>query len=69
MAEVPKLMRRTKGVFGAVLATPGISSSSIAFSSIESELVEMLPRRILKVAGLVGEVPERPMVVTDSRRL
>jgi hypothetical protein len=69
MAEVPKLMRRTKGVFGAVLAAPGMSSSSMAFSSIESELVDMLPRRILKVGGFVGDVPERPMVVTDRRRL
>lgn len=68
MAAVPKLIRRTKGVFGAVLAEAGTSSSSIAFSSMESELVDMLPRRILKVGGLVGDVPERPMVVTDKRR-
>lgn len=68
MAEAPKLIRRTKGVFGAVLAEPGTSSSSIAFSSIESELVDMLPRRMLKVGGLVGDVPERPIVVTDNRR-
>lgn len=34
---------------------------------MESELVDMLPRRILKLGGLVGEVPERPIVVTDSR--
>lgn len=69
MAEAPKLMRRTNGVFGAVLAAPGMSSSSIAFSSIESELVDMLPRRMLNDGGLVGDVPERPMVVTDNRRL
>lgn len=70
MAEAPKLILRTKGVFGAVLAAPGMSSSSIALSSMESELlVDMLPRRMLKLGGLVGDVPERPIVVTDNRRL
>lgn len=69
MAGAPKLMRRTKGVVGAVLVLPaGRSSSSTALSSMESELVERLPRRMLKAAGLVGEVPERPIVVTDRRR-
>lgn len=70
VAVPPKLMRRAKGVLGAVLALPGInSSSSTADSSIESELelVETLSRRI-KVAGLVGELPERPMVLTERRR-
>ena len=63
--EAPKLMRRTKGVPGPLLACP--SSSSIALSSME-ELVDMLPRRMPKVAGVVGEVPDRPMVVTERRR-
>lgn len=44
MAWAPKLIRRTKGVVGAVRDMA--SSSSTAFSSMESELlVEMLPRR------------------------
>jgi len=67
MFEVPKLIRRTNGVVGAVLEY--MSSSSMAFSSIESELLEfvdMLPRRMKEV--LVGEVPERPSVVTERRR-
>lgn len=66
MLEVPKLIRRTKGVLGTVLEY--MSSSSIALSSIESELLElvdMLPRRMKDV--FVGEVPERPRVVTDRR--
>lgn len=62
--EAPKLTRRTKGVVGAVLERP--SSSSMALSSMD-EFVEMLPRR-MKVAGVVGEVPDRPMVVTERRR-
>ena len=70
MADVPKLMRRVKGVLGAVLALPdAMSSSSMALSSIESELVDMLSRRMPKAAGLVGEVPDKPIVLTDSRRL
>lgn len=70
MADAPKLMRRTKGVAGAVLALPGgMSSSSTALSSMESELVDMLSRRMPNAAGLVGEVPDRPMVVTERRRL
>jgi hypothetical protein len=40
----------------------------MAFSLIESELVEMLPRR-MKEAVSEGEVPESPMVVIDKRRL
>ena len=67
MAWAPKLMRLENGVFGAPRA---LSSSSIAFSSIESELlVDMLPRRRPIEEALVGEVPERPRpVVTERRR-
>jgi hypothetical protein len=70
MALAPKLMRRTKGVVGAVREE--LSSSSIAFSSMESELlVEILPRRI-PPNGPVAEAgpgpPERPRVVTERRR-
>jgi len=68
-AEPPKLMRRVKGVVGAVLAPA--SSSSIAFSSIESELLElvdMLPRRIPSEAAPLCEAPDNPSVVTDRRR-
>lgn len=68
MAGAPKLMRRVKGVTGAVRL---LSSSSMAFSSIESEFVEMLPRRKPLKAPLlvVGEVPARPMpvVAMESR--
>lgn len=60
----PKLMRRAKGGMGAVRAP---SSSSIAFSSSESELVERLARR-RRAEGVVGEVPDRPMVVTETLR-
>ena len=60
----PKLMRRAKGVVGAVRAK---SSSSTAFSSIESELVDMLARRRKEAEG-VGEVPESPSVVMESLR-
>lgn len=69
-AEAPKLMRRVKGVLGAVLALAGTkSSSSTADSSMEPELelVETLSRRI-KLAWLVGELPERPRVLTERRR-
>lgn len=65
----PKLMCRAKGVVGAVLGPPNMaSSSSMAFSLMESELVDMLPRRMKEVVS-VGEVPESPMVVIDKRRL
>lgn len=54
-------------MFGMVLA---VSSSSTAFSSIESEVVvDTLPRRSPNwdvVDG--GELPESPKVVIDSRR-
>lgn len=60
----PKLMRREKGMMGAVRLP---SSSSMAFSSIESELVERLARR-RSAEGVVGEVPDKPIVVTESRR-
>ncbi len=62
-------MRRVKGVVGTVRAPGPDSSSSMAFSSMESELfVDMLDRRIPNVVGLVGDVPDKPIVVTDSRR-
>jgi hypothetical protein len=61
--EPPKLIRRENGVTGAVRV---LSSSSMAFSSIESEFVDRLPRR--KRAEVVGEVPESPIVVTESLR-
>jgi hypothetical protein len=63
-------MRRAKGVVGT-LRTAGPSSSSIAFSSIESEpAVETLPRRPPNVNGVlcVGEVPDKPRVEIDIRR-
>lgn len=59
----PKLMRRVKGVVGAVRAW---SSSSIAFSSVDS-LVERLARR-RNDEGVVGDVPDRPNVETESLR-
>jgi hypothetical protein len=68
MAWVPKLMRRVKGVVGAVRAEAD-SSSSIAFSSIESELVDTLLRRRLKgVLTVLGDVPDSPMVDIERRR-
>lgn len=70
MAFAPKLMRRTKGVVGAVRDEG--SSSSMAFSSIESELlVEMLPRRSppnAPAAEVGPGPPDRPSVVTERRR-
>lgn len=54
---------------GAVLALPGTkSSSSTADSSREPalELVETLSRRTK--AAFVGELPERPTVLTERRR-
>ena len=68
MLAGPKLIRRTNGVLGAVLEY--MSSSSIALSSMESELFELvdtLPRRT-KEDVFVGELPERPRVVTERRR-
>lgn len=59
----PKLMRRVKGVVGAVRA---LSSSSMAFSSVDS-LVERLARR-RNDEGVVGDVPDRPKVETESLR-
>lgn len=69
MAWAPKLMRLVNGVFGAVRAPP-MSSSSTAFSSIESGLllVDTLDRRKPKGGGLVGDVPDRPKVEMDRRR-
>lgn len=67
IACAPKLIRRVKGVVGAVREV--VSSSSIAFSSIESELlVEMLPLRRVKGAAVAGDDPERPRVEMESRR-
>ena len=60
----PKLMRRVKGVVGAVRTT---SSSSTALSSIESALVDRLARR-RKEDCAVGEVPDRPSVLIESLR-
>lgn len=59
----PKLMRRLNGVVGAVRT----SSSSTAFSSIESELVDRLARR-MNEAEAVGDVPDKPRVVMERRR-
>lgn len=44
-----------------------LSSSSMALSSIESELVERLARR-RNETGVVGDVPDKPKVVTESLR-
>lgn len=65
----PNDMRLAKGVVGAL--RPGLSSSSIALSSIESERsVETLPLRPPNANGAacVGEVPERPSVEIDILR-
>lgn len=66
-AAAPKLIRRWKGVTGAVREVMGESSSSIAFSS-KSELVDVLARRARPVA-LVGEAPLIPRVVVDKDSL
>lgn len=51
---------------GAVRA---MSSSSTALSSIESEFVERLARRINEAeAEALGDVPDRPRVVIESLR-
>jgi hypothetical protein len=60
----PMLMRRVKGVVGAVRA----SSSSTAFSSIESEFVDKLALRMNEAEALFGDVPDRPRVVMESLR-
>lgn len=67
--EAPRLMRRWKGLTGTARAAEAGSSSSMAFSSSESELVDRLARRA-KEALLVGEVPDSPreVVVSDSLR-
>jgi hypothetical protein len=65
-AEPPKLTRLAKGVVGAVLVLG--SSSSTALSSIESEFVDMLPRRMPNWVGWVEEEPDKPRVLTDKRR-
>jgi len=68
-ACAPNDMRRANGVVGLLRAGP--SSSSMAFSSKESEpAVDTLPRRPPKVKGVdwVGEVPDKPRVEIDMRR-
>ena len=66
-AWVPNDMRRANGVLGLLRAGP--SSSSIAFSSIESEpAVEILLRRAPIGSCCVGDVPDRPRVEMDMRR-
>jgi len=68
-ACAPNDIRRAKGVVGAL--RPGPSSSSMAFSSMESEpAVETLPRRPPNVNGVdwVGDVPDKPSVEIDMRR-
>lgn len=67
MPGPPMLMRRANGVVGTVLAPGTASSSSMALPSTESELVEMLPRRMPK-DGLLAAPPDRPRVLTDRRR-
>lgn len=68
MAWAPKLMRRAKGVVGAVRALDGPSSSSIAFSSTESELlVDKLARRRPNGVWVVGDEPDNPKVEIESR--
>jgi hypothetical protein len=70
-ACAPNDIRRAKGVVGALRPGPGPSSSSIAFSSMESEpAVETLPRRPPNVKGVdwVGDVPDKPSVEIDMRR-
>jgi hypothetical protein len=65
-AWAPNDIRRVKGVAG--LLREGPSSSSMAFSSIESEpAVETLPRRALRGKVVVGEAPDRPRVDMDMR--
>jgi len=62
-------MRRAYGVVGWL--GPGLSSSSIADSSIELEpAVETLPRRPTGVKGVdrEGDVPDKPRVEIDMRR-
>lgn len=61
-------MRRANGVVGA--ERPTMSSSSIALSSMASELaVETLPRLPNgKGAPCVGDVPDKPSVEMDIRR-
>lgn len=66
-AAAPKLIRRWKGVTGAVREAVGESSSSIALSS-KSELVDVLARRARPVA-LFGEAPVIPSVVVERDSL
>lgn len=67
--DAPKLILRAKGVPGVGAPRSRMSSSSTAFSSIESELVDRLARRRKAAdAAVVGEVPDSPSVVMESRR-
>lgn len=67
--DAPKLILRAKGVPGVGAPRSRMSSSSTAFSSIESELVDRLARRRKAAdAVVVGEVPDSPSVVMERRR-
>ena len=67
--EAPMLILRAKGVPGVVPFRSRMSSSSTAFSSIESELVDRLARRRKAAdAAVVGDVPDSPSVVMESLR-
>lgn len=72
-ARAPKLIRRARGVVGAVTDNPS-PSSSMTLSSIAVPLVpalETLPRleaSAVKGEVWVGEVPDRPSVEMDTRR-
>ena len=67
-ARAPKLILRPNGVAGMLLVFIAASSST-ATSSMELLFVlEMLSRRPKPKAGLIGE-PDRPIVVSDMRRL
>jgi hypothetical protein len=67
--DAPKLILRAKGVPGVGAPLSRMSSSSTAFSSIESELVDRLARRRKAAdAVVVGDVPDSPSVVMESLR-
>jgi hypothetical protein len=69
-ACAPNDIRRAKGALGLLLLGP--SSSSIALSSIDSEpAVDTLDRRLGNGNGdgCEGDVPDRPRVEIDMRRL
>src|SRR5688500_10745536 len=65
----PMLILRAEGVPGDGAPRSRMSSSSSAFSSIESELVGRLARRRKEAdAAVVGDVPDSPSVVMESLR-